>query len=61
MKDYALYRGDEIRMVGNIDEIATYLNWKRTDIHRIKTPYHLNKFGDGEDVWLVYEVEEDEE
>lgn len=59
VKDYAIYRGDDLLMVGSVNEIADYLGIKPKSVYFLSYPsYH--KRCEGSQVRLVvFPIEED--
>ncbi len=44
VKDYALYRAEELLMVGTISELATFLNKKEKTVLTISYPSYHKRF-----------------
>lgn len=58
-KDYALYRGDDLLMVGTVEEIARYLGIKPKSVYFLSYPsYHKRCEGSAIRV-MVFPIEED--
>lgn len=57
-KDYALYKGDRVCIVGKITDIQNYLGVTRQRVLAMKTPRYHEK-NKGKDAYLLYEVEDD--
>lgn len=43
MKEYALYKGDEILAIGTVNEIAKELNIKKETVFYYRTPTHKKR------------------
>jgi len=56
-KDYALYKGDQVCIVGTIDEIAKYVGCERNYVHNLKSPSFHKRYKDNENFYLVYSIE----
>lgn len=58
-KDYALYRGDDLLMVGTVEEIARYLGIQPKSVYFLSSKsYHKRCEGSAVRI-MVYPIEED--
>lgn len=60
-KDYALYRGEELVMVGTLDEISQKQGIKKKLLQFYKTPSYRARITDESNRIVVVEVEDDDE
>lgn len=45
-QDYAVYKGDELLVIGTKEECAKFLNTPKTNIEHWATPGYIKKYGD---------------
>lgn len=58
-KDYALYRGDDLLMVGTVDEIARYLDIAKKSVYFLSYPSYHKRCEGSERRAYVVAIEED--
>jgi len=58
-RDYAVYKGDELLVIGTKEECANFLGVKKTNIEKWATPGYIEKYSESERR-IAVKLEEDE-
>lgn len=59
MKEYALYRGDDLIIWGTIQKISDFTGIKQSSVRFLKTPSYIKRNGTFENRLVLIDLDED--